>query len=374
MQLFKIILVIASWGLVPIIESQPVPKLKKAFVLSNGGPVHWHETVTRGTEIMNKLASGANSDNHVFEVFVTHAPSDITAENLMDTDVLVLNNVSGVDILLNTAEKKVVEDFVAGGGGIHGWHGTTDLRSIYEWPWFSKWISTNYIGPSSVGIPATMFKDDNIKPEHEYILGHWQNRVDMTGELWLQFEDPHPEDNPNNQVLIRVDSNAIHSNLHSLPMVWVNEEKNGRLWASALGHFEALMARDDIVEMLYRGLVYAAGGYVEDILATNQPYSQGAIHRINHPEELTLQGVIKSSHHIQILIALPEFSSITKLSVLNVKGNKIKTLVTKSMNAGHKTVFWDRQNEKGESVPAGIYILRLITEDSNISQLINLLN
>jgi len=275
MQSFKLIFLIASLSWVPFIGSQPIPILEKVFVLSNGGPIHWHETVTRGTIIMNELASGANPDNHSFEIFVTASVSDITAANLSDVDVLVLNNVSGVDRLLTTAQKQVVENFVANGGGIHGWHATTDIGSVSGWPWFVNWISTNYIGSSGYGRAAPMFKDEDISQEHEYILGHWDDRVDMIGEEWYQFANPHPEDNPNTTVLMRVDGSTISSNQPSLPMIWVNEEKNGRLWASGLGHFEALMARDDIVEMFYRGLVYAAGGYVENVPPDNLNFSSG---------------------------------------------------------------------------------------------------
>ena len=97
-----------SWGQV-IRDGQKVPKLKKVFVLSNGGPVHWHETVAQGTQIMKDLAKGLNPDNHVFEIFVSESPADITAAKLAGVQCLVMNNVSAVGRLLNVTQKAVVE-------------------------------------------------------------------------------------------------------------------------------------------------------------------------------------------------------------------------------------------------------------------------
>jgi len=50
-----------------------------------------------------------------------------------------------------------------------------------------------------------------------------------------------------------------------------------------------------------------------------------------------------------------------KLSVYNIRGEKVKTLVEKFEAAGHKTVTWDGRNQEGDRVGSGVYFYRLET-------------
>ncbi len=64
-----------------------------------------------------QFEKGHNPDKHVFEVYVTESPADITAEHLVGVECLVMNNVSGKGHVLNKTQKDVIEVFVAGGYG-----------------------------------------------------------------------------------------------------------------------------------------------------------------------------------------------------------------------------------------------------------------
>jgi hypothetical protein len=48
-----------------------------------------------------------------------------------------------------------------------------------------------------------------------------------------------------------------------------------------------------------------------------------------------------------------------KLSIYNISGQKVKTLVDRFEAAGHKTVKWDGRNEQGEQVASGVLFYRL---------------
>lgn len=254
-----LVLASACWGQK---DGQRIPKLKKVFVLSNGGPVHWHETVARGSEIMRDLAKGQNPDNHTFEVFITEAPADLTAAKLAGVQVLVMNNVSAVGRLLNNAQKTVVENFVKAGGGTAGWHGTTDTGGAGSWPWFVNWISAQYVG-SAKWVPATMTRTDaSYDPKYKDILGNLPKEFQMEAEEWYQYNSPAPEDNKKNVVLLGVNPKDVSSTKASLPYIWVNDtEYPGRFWESGFGHLQSILAREDIVEMFYRGVTWAGGGY-----------------------------------------------------------------------------------------------------------------
>ncbi len=62
-----------------------------------------------------------------------------------------------------------------------------------------------------------------------------------------------------------------------------------------------------------------------------------------------------------ILYALPKETDV-KLEVYNLLGQKVRVLVNKHQDAGYQTVVWDGRNDKGESVPTGIYFYRLQAE------------
>ncbi len=243
-------------------DGQKVPKLKKVFVLSNGGPTHWHETVAQGAELVKYFGLGNNPDSHSFEVFDTPSPADITAANLKGVQCLVMNNVSGVGVLLNASQKAVIQAFITAGGGTAGWHATTDTGGPGSWPWFINWISTTYVG-SANWVPATMTRS-TLSHDAKYadIMGKIPDSFLMESEEWYQYANPAPEDNVNNKVLLSVDPKMVSSTHKTLPYVWINDsEMGGRFWESGFGHLQTILARADVQEMIYRGITWAGGGW-----------------------------------------------------------------------------------------------------------------
>jgi hypothetical protein len=55
---------------------------------------------------------------------------------------------------------------------------------------------------------------------------------------------------------------------------------------------------------------------------------------------------------------LPEASAV-KLSVYNILGQHVATLVDGDVAAGYKSVEWNATNDNGVNLPSGIYIYRL---------------
>jgi len=58
---------------------------------------------------------------------------------------------------------------------------------------------------------------------------------------------------------------------------------------------------------------------------------------------------------------LPRAANVT-LTVYNILGQKIKTLVNNFESAGLKNVFWDGKDESGSSVSSGMYFFRIIAD------------
>lgn len=55
---------------------------------------------------------------------------------------------------------------------------------------------------------------------------------------------------------------------------------------------------------------------------------------------------------------LPEESPVT-LSIFNLTGQKIKSLVNEKQSAGHKEITWDGYSDTGKKVSSGVYLYRL---------------
>ena len=56
--------------------------------------------------------------------------------------------------------------------------------------------------------------------------------------------------------------------------------------------------------------------------------------------------------------------SHVELSVYNMIGQKVATLVNEQMDAGSHSVFWDGKDDNGESLASGVYLYRLKTDGS----------
>jgi len=52
-------------------------------------------------------------------------------------------------------------------------------------------------------------------------------------------------------------------------------------------------------------------------------------------------------------------NSYVKLTIYNILGQRVKTLVDEEQTAGYKTVMWDGRNDRGEQVSSGIYLYRI---------------
>lgn len=72
----------------------------------------------------------------------------------------------------------------------------------------------------------------------------------------------------------------------------------------------------------------------------------------NYPNPFNPQTVIK--------YALPEDCHV-ELTIHNILGQKVMTLVDENQNAGYKMIHWDGRNEKGSEIPSGLYFYTIKT-------------
>ena len=52
-------------------------------------------------------------------------------------------------------------------------------------------------------------------------------------------------------------------------------------------------------------------------------------------------------------------SGYTKVVVYNPKGQRVRTLLSKELDAGHHSFLWDGKNEQGKPVSSGVYMYKV---------------
>jgi hypothetical protein len=75
------------------------------------------------------------------------------------------------------------------------------------------------------------------------------------------------------------------------------------------------------------------------------------------PEEFAIQQNYPNPFNpsTQILYALPEQSNVV-ITIYNMLGGKVRTLVNSVQDAGYRTALWNATNDYGNPVSAGMYI------------------
>ena len=59
-----------------------------------------------------------------------------------------------------------------------------------------------------------------------------------------------------------------------------------------------------------------------------------------------------------IQYSVPQFDFVT-IEIININGQKIKTIVKRSLQPGNYEISWDGTNHSGISVPSGIYFYKM---------------
>ena len=82
------------------------------------------------------------------------------------------------------------------------------------------------------------------------------------------------------------------------------------------------------------------------------------------PEEFALSQNYPNPFNPKTIISydLPQLCKVN-ISIFNIYGQKVKTLLDEDIQAGRHTVEWDGKNEKGENVASGLYLYRLVSDE-----------
>ena len=175
----------------------------------------------------------------------------VTPERLAETDVVLFANTSG-ELPLDDGQKRALADFVANGGGFVGTHSATD--TFYEWPEYGRLVGT-YFKEHPWTQEVRMVVEDTAHPIVQG-LGLGDAFVAME-EVYTFRTNPRP----NVQVVLSLDvaSVGLPAGSADHPLAWCSQYGAGRVFYTALGHFEEMWEDARFQRLLVNGLRWAAG-------------------------------------------------------------------------------------------------------------------
>lgn len=159
-------------------------------------------------------------------------------------------------------------------------------------------------------------------------------------------------------------------NDNNIPVAFATSNQNGQ-------YSLAFLAAEDYT-------LKATKMYYETYQSTVNPSEQNVVDPIINPsttdnENVEVPTTTSISNYpnpfnpeTRIHFSVTEKSNVN-VSVYNVKGQKVKTLVNDNMDAGNHSVMWNGKNSNNQGVSSGVYFMRLSTPKHVISKKINLL-
>jgi type 1 glutamine amidotransferase len=163
--------------------------------------------------------------------------AQLTPARLRGARAVVFANTTG-ELPLTPAAKIALVAFVRGGGGLVGTHSAAD--TFHDWPRF-----TNMLGGEFKTHPPPFTATLAVTP-HAITRG-----LPRSLPLHEEYYEFTTDAARRAHVLMRIDA--------ARPLVWCRHEGRGRVFYSALGHFNETWTNPRIRTMTARGLAWALG-------------------------------------------------------------------------------------------------------------------
>lgn len=210
---------------------------KKGFV---------HDNIASSVEAIKKL--GAENG---FGVDVSDDPTCITAANLKKYRALVLSNTNN-EIFETAEQKKALQDYVHGGGGVVGIHSA--CGSMREWPWFWQLMGgTFHYHPKFQPFSIKVF--DRKHPSTAHLGETWE----WADEFYFLKEMPTGLHVLLEGDLTKLDDKRKAAEEKTRPLAWCHEFEGGRCWFTALGHKKEHYSDPNLMKHILGGIQWAMG-------------------------------------------------------------------------------------------------------------------
>jgi type 1 glutamine amidotransferase len=234
-----------------------------------------HESIPAAIAAWQRLARASqqpSSSSPAFQVEASEDATLFTPHKLAQFRVIVLQHVTGE--FLDASQLDALRGFVRAGGGVVGIHtATTGMPScesgcVDKEAWYQGLIGAAFDGHpepqdgiirvQSASHPiltrGAHGRDDGLETfDQSSMTRHWFDE-------WYNFKKS-PGGNANLTVLLSVDETSYEGGRlgDAHPLTWCQEFEGGRVFQTALGHFDAAYEDDMFMGQALSGLLWAAG-------------------------------------------------------------------------------------------------------------------
>jgi hypothetical protein len=197
-------------------------------------------------------------------IYETEEGGVINPEQLALFDVVIWNNSTGE--VINDEQKKALQAYVEGGGGLIGIHGSGD--DSHHWPWYEQHLL------------GALFSHHPLNPQLQETQLLLEPPADSTLWFGLPRQAKHTDEwyvfftNPRKQgfsVLYTIDGERILPSGNLLfikdknfgmgkdhPVAWYKATGKGRTFYTSMGHHAEAFAQPAVVQMLNNAIRWAA--------------------------------------------------------------------------------------------------------------------
>ncbi|KAK7190028.1 glycosyl hydrolase [Paraphaeosphaeria sporulosa] len=206
-----------------------------------------HDSIPAGVASLQCLAEQTSQ----FIVTASEDASTFTFDNLSNYAVIILLQTIG-DIFTQD-QLDALKQFVRDGGGVVAIHGAA--AGMPNDAWYENLIGAHFDQhpPHEPGIVLV----EDMNQDH-FIMNCCGGRESWTDEFY-NFTS-HPRGNSNLKVLLRGDPKSFEGGKHGddHPLAWCQEFEGGRVFFTALGHFDEAYSDEWFIEQMKRGILWAA--------------------------------------------------------------------------------------------------------------------
>ena len=228
-----------------------------------------HASIPTGVETVEQLGL-----MHGFEVVHTEDPEAFNADNLGRFAAVMWLNTTG-DVL-DEAQQRAFEDYIANGGGYVGVHSASDTE--YDWPFYGELVGAYFknhpvfpvTAEEGPGVQEGVLRREAAEhPSTAHLPEAWtledefyafrSNPRGVVRVLMNIDEDSYNQD-PNTSNLPDSDSFPLGETgeMNDHPMSWCHDNLGGMAWYSAIGHSIGLYDDGDFRQHLLGGILTAA--------------------------------------------------------------------------------------------------------------------
>lgn len=208
-----------------------------------------HGSIEASRRVLEQIAARSGA----LEIVSTEDLSRLTAENLRNYDS-VLFFTSG-ELPLSDRQRSDLLEFVRGGKGFGGFHSATD--TLYNWPEYGELIGGYFDGHPWTQEVAVDIED----PDHPATRG-FPNSFRIREEIYQHRNFSRDRV----RVLMTLDTGSVNLGVQGVnrtdgdfALAWIRNYGQGRVFYSALGHFDETWLDVRIQGMLLGALQWLAG-------------------------------------------------------------------------------------------------------------------